>query len=342
MSKSSYSPVNKAGLVSLALVPLLLGGCAADNGESASEGNTTAVRLALDWTSYVGYHSPLVLADDKGYFAEEGLKVDFNLTAGSKDGVLAVGTDQADIGWVDLSTASVSMLAEVPIQAVATVQEKNATGLTVLEGTTLESPADVRGLRIGSTPGGSDSTLIPAFLEANDIDESDVTIVNLPANGKLASLITGDVDAISGQVYYYTAQLKTQGEAPHGLLYSDAGLDVLDHGFIASKAFIDSDPEEITGFLAAYRKALAETMADPEAACDLTVARSEGALTQEGCVAELIEWLDLVFDPESETWASNDPEVWENTVSVLKTYGGAEGDVAVSDMFTNELVEAAN
>ena len=138
-----------------------------------------------------GGHEKLVLADERGYFAEEGFDVDFNLTAGSKDGVLAVGTGQSDIGWVDLSTASVSMLAGVPIRAVATVQEKNATGLTVLEGTPLESPDDVRGLRIGSTLGGSDSTLVPAFLAANNLAESDVTIVNLPANGKLAALITG-------------------------------------------------------------------------------------------------------------------------------------------------------
>src|SRR5690554_6448425 len=85
-------------------------------------------------------------------------------TSRTKDGVLAVGTGQGDIGWVDQSTASVSMLAGVPVKAVATVQEKNATGLTVLQGTDLDSPDDVRGLRIGSTPGGSDSTLVPAFL----------------------------------------------------------------------------------------------------------------------------------------------------------------------------------
>lgn len=340
MSKSSYSPLTKAGVLALALLPLLAGCAAADTDEGTSEDSFTPVRLALDWTSYVGYHSPLALADEKGYFADEGLEVDFNLTAGSKDGVLAVGTDQGDIGWVDLSTASVSMLAGVPVKAVATVQEKNATGLTVLEGTTLESPDDVRGLRIGSTPGGSDSTLVPAFLEANDLSESDVTIVNLPANGKLAALITGDVDAISGQVYYYTAQLKAQGEDPHGLLYSDVGLDLLDHGFIASDAFIESNPEEVTGFLSAYRKALAETMEDPAAACEITVARSEGALTQDGCVAELTEWLDLVFDPKAEDWGTNDLGLWEDTVDVLKTYGGAEGDVTTADMFTNELIPA--
>lgn len=338
MSKSPYSPLMKVSLLALAMVPLLAGCAATDAGQGNSEDGSTPVRLALDWTSYVGYHSPLALADEKGYFADEGLAVDFNLTAGSKDGVLAVGTGQADIGWVDLSTASVSMLAGVPVKAVATVQEKNATGLTVLEGTKLEFPGDVRGLRIGSTPGGSDSTLVPAFLEANNLTESDVTIVNLPANGKLAALITGDVDAISGQVYYYTAQLKAQGEDPHGLLYSDAGLDVLDHGFIASDEFIESNPEQITGFLAAYRKALAETMDDPAAACEVTVARSEGALTQDGCVAELTEWLDLVFDPEADDWGTNDLDLWENTVDVLKTYGGAEGDVAAADMFTNDLL----
>ena len=325
----------------LALLFPLLAACGGSN-DGSSDSNLTKVKVALDWTTYVGYHSALVQADEKGYFEDEGLEVEFELTAGSKDGVLAVGTDRADIGWVDLSTAAVSMLAGVPVTAVATVQEKNATGLTALEGTPLDSPTDVKGMRIGSTPGGSDSTLVPAFLAANGLKKSDVTIVNLPANGKFASLIAGDVDAISGQVYYYVAALKNQGEKPHGMLYSDAGLDVLDHGFIASDKFIKDSADVIPPFLSAYRKGLADTMADPQAACATTAERSEGAMTKKGCVAELAGWLKLVYPVDSSQWGENNAESWDSTLSILKEFGGASGNRKTSDMFSNDYLPGSN
>lgn len=337
ISRQSIPRRRAAGALLVAVVLSLLAACGGSDSGSAGS-NLTKVKVALDWTTYVGYHSALVDADEKGYFADEGIKVDFDLTAGSKDGVLAVGTKRADIGWVDLSTAAVSMLAGVPVKAVATIQEKNATGLTALKGTDLNTPADVKGLRIGSTPGGSDSTLVPAFLAANGLKESDITLVNLPANGKLASLIAGDVDAISGQVYYYSAALKNQGKDPHGMLYSDAGLDVLDHGFIASNAFIKDNPTVIPQFLAAYRKGLADTIADPEAACKVTSERSEGAMTTQTCVAELDEWLKLVHSPELSTWGQNSADSWDSTVSILKEFGGATGKQKPADMFTNDYL----
>ena len=337
-------PFARPRFTSAVLVALLLSTLAAcgSSGSGTAGSDLTKVKVALDWTTYVGYHSALVTADEKGYFADEGLEVEFDLTAGSKDGVLAVGTKRADIGWVDLSTAAVSMLAGVPVKAVATIQEKNATGLTALKGTPLDSPADVKGLRIGSTPGGSDSTLVPAFLAANGLKESDITLVNLPANGKLASLIAGDVDAISGQVYYYTVALKNQGKDPHGMLYSDAGLDVLDHGFIASDAFIKDNAKIIPEFLSAYRKGLADTIANPEAACKSTSERSEGAMTTEACVAELDEWLKLVYSPDSATWGQSSAESFDSTVAILKKFGGATGDMKPADMFTNDYLPGSN
>src|SRR5690554_6448424 len=72
MSQSPYSPLAKAGVLALAMIPLLAGCAAADSNDEGGTEETTPVRLALDWTSYVGYHSPLALADENGYFADEG------------------------------------------------------------------------------------------------------------------------------------------------------------------------------------------------------------------------------------------------------------------------------
>lgn len=336
---SSYT-INRRHRVLLSVtICALLSACGVvsnDGGSvSKSEGG---INVALDWNSYVAYHAPLILAEEEGYFEDEGLTPELEFTAGSKEASVAVGTGKAALGWVNLSSAAAAMLADVPVKAVAMVQDKNASGLTALDGTDLTSASDVRGLKIGSTPGGSDSTLLPAFLKANGIPRSEVTIVNQPSNGKLPALLGGDVDVISGQVYFYTASLAEEGENVNSLLYSDAGVKTLDHGIVASEEFIDEHPDRVTGFLTAYRRGLADTQEDPAAACEKVVARSDGMLSQDFCVAQLEGWLELAPDAEASGWGASTPADWRHTVEILKTYGGVKGSAAPNDMYTNDLL----
>lgn len=332
--------------VGSALIAILaataLSACAAGtqggtDAESSPE-SLTPLTLSLDWNSYVAYHAPFALAEESGIWAEHGLSVQQTMPGGSGDALIEVGTAKTDLAWADLSTSAASMLQGVPVTAVATVQTKNASGLTVLEGTSLESAADVPGMRIGSTPGGSDATLIGAFLRANDIDPEAVDIVNLPANGKFAALMTGEVDAISGQVYYYVSSAQSQGVTATGKSYSDMGLDVLDHGFVANDAFLAEQPEAVTRFLAAYREALARTIEDPASACTVLTEKSEGALLPEDCESQLEGWLPLVGDPADPAWGTNEEADWTSTVDVLTEFGGAEGDRTPASMFTNEAL----
>lgn len=334
-----YSMVQHSRAFLVITVCAALSACGVvSNDKDSAASSEGGLKVALDWTSYVAYHAPLIVADEEGYFEDEGIETSFKFTAGSKEGALAVGTGKADIGWVDLSSAAAAMLTGVPIRAVATVQDKNASGLTALDDTTLAKADDVRGLKIGSTPGGSDSTLLPAFLKANGMDESDVTIVNQPANGKLPGLLGGDVDVISGQVYYYTASLAEEGEDASSLLYSDAGVKALDHGIVASQDFLDENPDQVTGFLTAYRRGLADTQDDPAGACEEVVARSDGMMSQDFCVAQLELWLELVPDAEASGWGTANAADWRETVEILQTYGGVKGSTSPQDMYTDTLL----
>lgn len=339
--RSPHHPLRFAA-VSSVLATLVLAACspAADpsNTDSAEPAEAVDIRLSLDWSSLVAYHAPFVLAQEQGIFADYGLNVEWTLPEGSADAVLAVATDKADIAWADLTTAAASMLQGVPVTAVARVLQQNPLGLTVLSDITLEDADDVGGLRIGSTPGGSDSTVLPAVLATNGISMDEVQIINLPANGKFPALLTGDVDAISGQVYFYVTNAEAEGFDASGVLYSDLGLDMLASGFVANDAFIASNGEAITRFLEAYREALAITIGDPAAACEAVVTASEGAVIQESCERQLELWLPLATAVDDTEWGLNNEEQWVTTVETLITYGGATGDREPVTMFTNDLV----
>lgn len=324
-------------------VAAVAAGCGSSNegsSNAATDASTKTIDLALDWNTYVPYHAPLYEAQDKGYFKKQGLDVRFHFTGGSQDAAVAVGTGKDQIAWADLSTAASNMLAGVPIVGVAQVQQKGATALVVPDDSPISQPADLRGKTLGSTPTGSDATVLPAFLKRNGLSKSDVTVANLPANGKLAALLSHKVDAINGQGYYYVAALDKQGMKARQLLYADNGLNLLDHGIIANRSFAKDHGATVTAFLRAYHQGLEYTRQHPDQACDLMVEKAGStAMPKPLCLAQLKGFLALLPPASStEKWGTNDPELWKQTVAVLKRYGGVKGDHPTSDMYTDSLL----
>jgi len=320
-------------------VTMLITACGSDS--SPESGDTETINMSLDWNAYMAYHAPILLGIEEGIFEENGVAIgEITLPGGSGDAVSEIGAGRTDMGWVDLSTASAGMLQEVPITSVAHTMDVNATGLTALDSTSLEGIEDLKGMSIGSTPGGSDSTLIDAFLNANDLTKNDVDIVNLPGDGKFPALMTGDVDAISGQEYYYSSLIQQEGQEANGILYGELGLEgLLDHGFVANNQFMEDHPETITNFLASYREALELTINDTAAACEYVVEASEGTMTQDLCETQLDLWLPLTQSPDEDDWGVNTQEDWETTIHILTEYGDAEGERSVSSMFSNDFLQ---
>lgn len=330
-------------VLAVAAVAAVAAGCGSSGGGSsnaAAHGSSSTIDLALDWNTYVPYHAPLYVAQDKGYFSKQGLDVRFHFTGGSQDASVAVGTGKDQIAWADLSTAASNMLGGVPIVSVAQVQQKGATALVVPADSPITKPADLRGKRLGSTPTGSDATVLPAFLSRNGLSKTDVTVANLPANGKLAALLSHKVDAINGQGYYYAAALDQKGTKTRQLLYADWGLNLLDHGIIANRSFAQDHGRTVTAFLRAYQQGLEFTREHPDQACAVMVKKAGSvAMPQSVCLAQLKGFLALL-PPSSSTakWGTNDPALWKQTVAVLKRYGGVKGNRAVGDMYTDSLL----
>src|SRR5215203_7549875 len=85
----------------LTLAPTLAGLCTA----VASFGvqAQTEVNFRLDWSLY-GVHAPFFLAQERGYFAKEGLKVDIQEGQGSATVMQLIAQGRDQIGLIDYST----------------------------------------------------------------------------------------------------------------------------------------------------------------------------------------------------------------------------------------------
>ena len=80
--------------VAVAVVPLVLVGCAAGTGGTTSDGDSRQVTVVLDWTPNTN-HTGLYLAQAEGWFADEGLDVEI-VEPGETSGLQLVAAGQAD------------------------------------------------------------------------------------------------------------------------------------------------------------------------------------------------------------------------------------------------------
>jgi len=214
------------------------------------------------------YGLPLVIAQRRGYFKEEGLGsvevVEFQ--GGSKvlQAVVGGSADMAVGGYdhvVTMQAKGIDLKAFVETMRYPAIAVGIGRGLMA----TYRSPADLRGKTVGvSSPGSSSHGALNAFLEKNGVRPAEVSVVGLGAPSTArAAVETGKVDAISyvdptitlleaDGMIRIVADTRTRagaealygGEAVSGVCY-------------ASKSYIDKHRAAVQAVANAMRKSLA-------------------------------------------------------------------------------------
>lgn len=317
---------NRAGAALLALA--MLGGTPAQAADH--------LRLRLDWSWWAG-QTPMIVAKEKGFYEEAGLDVEIVQGQGSKTTTVVVGENADPIGHVNLSTAAQSISAGVPITAVAGWWQQGPVSL-ICSDPAIKAPSDVKGKRIGSTPTGSDGQILPAFLKANGLELSDVTLVNMPGDAKFAAIASGQLDCISGDDYFYGPQLKAQGLEVSVLKYADWGVTNLGFGIVVNNAYLAEHPDVVKRFLAATRKGLEYTFANKDEAVGIFIAATGNTQPPEFHRSVLD-----AYEASLHTEATRDKPLgwmaksdWESMNETLVRFGSMTATKDTSSYFSND------
>ena len=133
--------MKKRILALLAAGTMLLTGCGAQNAaqsDAAKSGSDDLQHLTvvLDWYPNA-LHAFLYEAQEKGYFAEEGLDVDIQSPAGVNDAMSMVAAGKADIGLYyqqdviqaraeqDVPIKSIGAVVQGPLNIILSLKDKN-------------------------------------------------------------------------------------------------------------------------------------------------------------------------------------------------------------------------
>ncbi|GGD63026.1 ABC transporter substrate-binding protein [Microbacterium murale] len=337
--------MKKSGTVlsSIALIAasaLALTGCgganeapAGDGGEASGE--MTDVTLMLNWYPY-GEHAAFYYGVEQGIFEEHGINLTIKAGQGSTKTAQAVGQGQVDFGWADTPAVLANIDKGVAIKSVGVFLQTTPSAVQVFADSGIEEPEDLKGKTIAVSAGDAPTTTFPAYLEAVGLSESDVTQQNLDAAGKIAAVLSGQVDGLIGFAHDQGPTIAAKsGKDMTYLRYSDAGLNFFSNGLIAPVSTIEGDPELVKELVAATSESFAAAQEDPEAAVAAMDGKDPQMPEKDVLLDQWEETIKLLTTDATEGKAPgvNATEDWEATLTVLTDAGLISGDGDVDTYF---------
>src|SRR5437870_2972167 len=153
------------------------------------------VTIILDFT-ISGYHAPFFVAQDKGYFAEQGLDVSIGRGYGSGDTVKKVASGVADVGFNHPAPLIIANADGGNLRSVMGYlnQEMSAT-YSAVEHANVRTPKDIEGKIWGGPPGDVCTIMLTALAEKAGFDLGKVKMQQMDAPQRLPMLATGQITA---------------------------------------------------------------------------------------------------------------------------------------------------
>jgi putative hydroxymethylpyrimidine transport system substrate-binding protein len=173
------------------LIAVAAGAMNAPDGHAAQR-----LTVLLDWFVNPD-HAPLIVAQEKGYFAQIGLDVKLVAPADPNDPPKLVAAGKAELAVSYQPQLHVHVDQGLPLVRVGTLVATPLNCLVALVSSPVRTIADLKGRKVGFSVGGFEDAILGAMLAKHGLKLADVELVNV--NFSLSpSVISGQVDAVIG------------------------------------------------------------------------------------------------------------------------------------------------
>jgi NitT/TauT family transport system substrate-binding protein len=317
----------------------LLAGCYPASGTPAApgaSGEPAKVTLAMGYIPSVQF-APFYVAQEKGYFRDAGLDINFRYGIES-DLLKLVGTNEMRFMIGSGEEVILGRSQGLPVRYVMRWYRKFPVVLFAKAAKGIRSPADLVGKKVG-LPGlfGASYVGWQALVSASGLDP---TKVNLQSIGftQGAAISQDQVDAALDYIVNGPVQLRLAGEDVTVLPVSDY-IDLPSNGIITNEKVIKEQPQLVRSLVTAALRGLADTLKDPDEAFAISLRAVPEAGGANAKVSRAI------FDESLKLWQTgadalgrSDAETWAKAATFMKQTGLIQTDVVAADLFTNEFV----
>ncbi|MBN2116668.1 MAG: ABC transporter substrate-binding protein [Anaerolineales bacterium] len=319
-------------LITLGLA-LALSACSRSQSPDGSAG-LTRIRLPMGYIPNIQF-APMYVTIQKGYFRAAGLDVELDYKF-ETDGVALVGAGELPFAVVSGEQVLLARAQGLPVVYVGAWYQQYPVSVVARSELGILIPQDLKGKKIG-LPGlfGANYVGLRALLSEAKMSESDVNLDSIGFN-QVELFVAGEQDVIVGYTANEPIQLRAR-EIPVTEIRVSDYVQLASNGILASEKVIAENPELVRAFVSAFLKGLADTIADPEEAFELSAAHIPNLADLDADVQK------QVLATSIEQWKADrlgysDPQAWENMQDVLLEAGLIDQKMDLNKAFTNEFV----
>ncbi|MGB8645582.1 MAG: ABC transporter substrate-binding protein [Anaerolineae bacterium] len=319
------------------LFALGLVACAQNQGPSSptAANKLTEVTLAMGYIPTI-QHAPFYNADKKGYFTQEGLKVNFQWGL-EVDGVKLVGAGQIPFALVSGDQIIQARAQGIPIVYVANWYNAFPIEVVSLKDKHITTPTDLVGKKVGvPCLCGASYTAWRALLYSQKIDPASVNVQNIGFT-QVPALTQGTVDAVVVYANNEPVQLKATGQQIDEIKVWDYA-QLVGNGLATNEETIQKNPDLVRRFVRAMLKGIADSVNNPDEALKI----SEAAYPDIGGANEKTS--AAVLQASIQLWKTPNPgatrlEDWQAMAKFMRAADFIQQDVDASKAFTNDFVK---
>ena len=294
----------------------------------------THIRLPMGYIPNVQY-APFYVALEKGYFREAGIELEFDYSF-ETDGVSLVGADHLQFALVSGEQVLLARAQGLPVVYVLGWWQDYPVAVAAKKEQNIRSPGDLAGKKIG-LPGlfGASYVGLRALLDAAGVEESQVTLDSIGFN-QVEALMADQDEAVVIYANNEPVQLQSRGVDIDVIRVADY-VRLASNGLITNQKTIAENPDLVRSMVQAILRGVADTLANPEEAYDISLKYVEGLAQADQQVQRQILAESMAFW-RAERLGYSDPQAWENMQKTLLAMGLLSQPMELSEAYTNQFI----
>lgn len=337
----------KKRIISFLIVAVFLTvtGCAGTNQEQQTsepqeekEPTQETIRVA-SWSQPITEQTNLLVDEDKKFFSEHGLDMEFIPGAGGGDAIKNILSGQADIAFTDPGSLLFALDKGAKLKVIYNIYPQNVFNVVSLKEKNITKPEDLKGKTIGvySLSSGTRQNLLVLLHQAG-LTENDVEIVE---TGLLnfAPLMQGQVDATAA-TDTGLLMAKEKGLGDVNVINVKDSLNIPSDVFVVTEEVFNEKKDLLQTFLEAYQNSAEWMINEPEEAASLAV---EYAIDgkEEKRNFEIIQLRNLSSQSEltkEKGLGALDAEIFQQAADTYHSLGLIENTLNISEVVVEDFV----
>jgi putative hydroxymethylpyrimidine transport system substrate-binding protein len=300
-----------------ALLVLTLAATLSCGGEEKGAPATVSLLLSPSPNSN---HAGVYVAQQKGYFSEENLTVNVEISADREAAMRSVGAGTKDFVIGNMLRMLQLRDEDVPVMGIAAISQHALHGIIAPESAGIEKPLDLEGMRVGYTGIVFSEKFLNTMLVNDGLNGvEDVNLV-IYETGLTEALLDGQVDAILSDDWPRSQAIaENRGESVTILKFEGWSLpEHYEHLLVTNDTNFKDREDMVRRFTRAVRRGYEDALADPQSAIDALQAGTTETV-DETLERARIDILAPLWEPFRPVRGSRDPLVGEQDAQIYQT-----------------------